>query len=269
MASRNRTAFCLGVAAGLAAVAAWRLYAGRARDRVQGNEGLDDPAVARGFECVAVLPPMRALRWYAVHRSLALRSSGRAVDLGCGSGRLAVELASAALNLRVTGVDLSAEMLEMARRKVADGERTMPGLFGSRVDFRLGDAARIPFDDAEVDLVVSTLSLHHWSDPVQVLDEVSRVLRPQGSFMILDLRRDMAFPFWLLVWFASHVVVPRSLRSIREPLASRDASYTCEEIASIAGSSQLSGWRVARGPFWLILEGTKDNMTTRTGHPRP
>jgi len=92
-------------------------------------------------------------------------------------------------------------------------------------------------------LVVSTLSLHHWSDPVAVLDEITRVLRPGGSLLIFDLRRDMAAPFWLLLWFVTRVVVPAALRRANEPLSSRDAAYTPQEAAQLAAQSRLSGWR--------------------------
>ncbi len=67
-------------------------------------------------------------------------------------------------------------------------------------------------------MVVSTLSLHHWQDPIMVFNEVSRVLRDGGSFLVFDLRRDMIAPAYLLIWFATHVVVPKGLKKAREPL---------------------------------------------------
>jgi ubiquinone/menaquinone biosynthesis C-methylase UbiE len=158
-------------------------------------------------------------------------------------------LAQRSPELHVTGMDLSDELLaqgeEYARRA---------GL-SDRVSFKKGDVKQIPFPDSTLDLVVSTLSLHHWSDPVAVLDEVARVLRPGGSFLLFDLRRDMIAPVWLLLWFAQHVVVPAALRRVNEPLGSRNAAYTPEEAAQLAERSRLSGWRITRGPLWLMIEG--------------
>ena len=76
-----------------------------------------------------------------------------------------------------------------------------------------------------------------------------------GSFLVFDLRRDMAPPFYLLIWFATRFVVPSTLRRVNEPLSSRDAAFTPQEAATLAGQSQLAGWRVTRGPLWLTIEG--------------
>jgi len=236
---------------------AWRVYGRRSRVRVVSHEGLDDADVVHAFSRIATWPQMRALRWLVIWRALALVRAGQAVDLGCGPGHLLVELARAAPDLQLTGIDLSEEMLDKAEGRVRQA------CLAERISLKKGDAARIPFPDGSLDLVVSTLSLHHWSDPVGALDEIARVLRrpgpaegrARGSFLVFDLRRDMAPPFYLLVWFATRCVVPHALRRVREPLGSRDAAFTPKEAAVLARQSQLPGWRVTRGPLWLTIEG--------------
>jgi ubiquinone/menaquinone biosynthesis C-methylase UbiE len=242
-----------GLASALIA-AAWWLYDGRPRERIPSFESLDDPKVARAYGWVATSPPMQLFRWFVAHRAVRMTNRGEAADLGCGPGQLVIELARRAPGLHVTGIDLAEEMIARGQDKA---RRT--GI-SERVSFRRGNAQQIPFPGASLDLVVSTLSLHHWSDPVAVLDEVARVLRPGGSFLIFDLRRDMAAPCWLLLWFATHVIVPAALRRVNEPLNSRNAAYTPQEAArlaaeSLATQSHLSSWRVTRGPLWLTIEG--------------
>ena len=74
------------------------------------------------------------------------------------------------------------------------------------------------------DTVVSTLSLHHWPDPKQALEEIHRVLKPGGQFLIFDLRRDARrFVYWLLR-FAKIFVVPAAIRRVNEPVGSALAS---------------------------------------------
>jgi SAM-dependent methyltransferase len=260
-----------GMAAGALIGAGLWLYSQRPKGRIPTPEGIEDPEIARGFGWIARMPPMRLMRWLAVSRAIDLgeahfgeahfgeahfaatgewpKAIYQAADLGCGPGWLVIELARRAPGLHVTGIDLAEEMLAQGR------ENALRAGVADRVAFRLGDAARIPFEDAALDLVVSTLSLHHWSQPVAVLDEIARVLRPGGAFLITDLRRDLSAPAWLLLWLAQHVVVPKAIRRAGEPLASRNAAYTPAEAAELARCSALRGWRVSGGPLWLTIEG--------------
>jgi ubiquinone/menaquinone biosynthesis C-methylase UbiE len=231
------------------AAGGWWLYSHRARERIPCVEGLFEPAVARAYGRIAAMPQMALLRRFVARRAVAMKSAGQAADIGCGPGLLVVELARRAPGLHVTGVDLSDEMLAQGQVHAARAG------VGDRVSFRQGDAGQIPFPAGSLDLVVSTLSLHHWRDPVAVLNEVARVLRPGGAFLIFDLRRDLAVPFWLLLWFATHVVVPRALRHASEPMGSRNAAYTPTEAAQLAAASHLTDWRITGGPLWLTIEG--------------
>lgn len=252
MSYRRRATFLTGLSAGLLLTAGAAIYRRRPLARTPCMEDLDDdPAVAEAFGRIAALPQMRLLRALVIWRTLRLCRAGHAADLGCGAGQLAVELARAAPELRVTGVDLSNLLLAQALRRAASA-----GL-AHRVDFRTGDVERTPFEDASLDLVVSTLSLHHWRNPIAVLDEVARILRPGGSFVIFDLRRDMAPPLYVGLWLVTHYVVPVALRRAQEPLGSRNAAYTPDEAAALAQASKLTGWRVTPGPFWLSIEGRK------------
>ena len=238
-----------GVAFGSLAVAGWRLYGRRSTERLPSQEGIDDPAAARAYGRIMRLPHVALLRSFVARRATNLVGAGAAADLGCGPGYLAVELAHRAPGLHVTGVDLSDAMLTQA---IANAR--LAGV-AHQTDFRTADAAALPFPDASLDLVVSTLSLHHWDDPVPIVNEVARVLRPGGAFLLFDLRRDLGPAPWLLFWFATHVVVPQALRHIGEPLGSRNAAYTPDEVAGLLQTTRLTGWRVARGPFWLSIEG--------------
>ena len=233
--------------------AALHLYSRRPRKRIPGHEGIDDPEIVEGFNQVALMPQMGLMRWYVARRAARMTARGEAVDLGCGPGYLVAEMARQAPKLHVTGVDLSDEMLAEAEDYARQHD------MDQAVSFRKGDVQQIPFADGSVDLVVSTLSLHHWSDPVAVLDEVARVLSPGGSFLIFDLRRDLSAPVWLLLWFVTGFLVPPALRRANEPLASRNAAYTPLEAHDLAERSRLNGWRVTRGPLWLIIEGCKQD----------
>lgn len=101
------------------------------------------------------------------------------LDLGCGPGDLTAILAARLPGARVIGLDLSPSMVELARRH---------GRAHGRLRFEIGDVARLPFEAGSIDLVVSTLSLHHWPEPAAVFSEMRRVLRPGGAALVYDLR---------------------------------------------------------------------------------
>ena len=107
----------------------------------------------------------------------------RVLEVGCGPGLLSIELARAH-GLEVTGLDLDPAMVDRARANAAGAEFHA----GSPPTFVVGDVAALPFDDASFDLVVSTFSMHHWSDRPAGLREIARVLRPGGRALIWDLR---------------------------------------------------------------------------------
>jgi SAM-dependent methyltransferase len=107
----------------------------------------------------------------------------RLLEVGCGPGRLSTLLAGR-FDLDVTGLDLDPAMIERAR---ANAERSGHG-GGRRPSFLVGDVSSLAFPDASFDVIVSTLSMHHWTDPTAGLNEIGRVLRPNGRALVWDFR---------------------------------------------------------------------------------
>jgi SAM-dependent methyltransferase len=114
----------------------------------------------------------------------SLASAGAQVlEVGCGPGHLSIRLARHH-GLEVTGLDLDPAMITRARantHRAGNGDQRRP-------EFLVGDVAALAFSDESFDLVVSTLSMHHWADPTAGLAEIGRVLRPGARALIWDLR---------------------------------------------------------------------------------
>ena len=97
-------------------------------------------------------------------------------DLGCGTGQLTAALAP--FVARVVAVDASAAMLQAAKKR----------LHGfANVELRRGELEALPIDDARLDAATLALVLHHLPEPDQALKEVSRVLKPGGRLLIVDM----------------------------------------------------------------------------------
>jgi len=129
-------------------------------------------------------PPLRDLYREVADEVTSTIASGRILDVGTGPGYLPLEIAKRAPSLVITGVDLSPAMV-----KIASTNAKTRG-FSDRVRFLRANASNLPFEDGYFDLVVSTLSLHHWSRPSECLKEIHRVLKADGEAWIYDARRD-------------------------------------------------------------------------------
>jgi ubiquinone/menaquinone biosynthesis C-methylase UbiE len=122
------------------------------------------------------------------------------LDVGCGTGRFLRKAEQRWSDARLIGVDPAEGMIEMARHLT-------PG-----ATFYVSMAESLPLPDASVDVAVTTLSFHHWSDQAAGVREVARVLRPGGHFFLVD-----AFaPAWMWIFvrllnpYNPHISKPRN-----------------------------------------------------------
>lgn len=104
------------------------------------------------------------------------------LDIGTGKGFAAVEIARR--GVPVTSVDLSPEELRFAHLNARAAG------VDSRIEFHVSDAARLPFDDEHFNLVTMVNVLHHLADYRGILSEVSRVLVPDGRFVLADFTAE-------------------------------------------------------------------------------
>jgi ubiquinone/menaquinone biosynthesis C-methylase UbiE len=107
-------------------------------------------------------------------------SQGLVLDVGTGPGCLPIAIAKKAPRITVVGIDSSKAMVRIAQ---TNAERE--GL-SDRVRFVKCDGNRLSFEDDSYDLVISTGSLHAWKNPVLVINECFRVLRPGCEAWLLD-----------------------------------------------------------------------------------
>lgn len=138
----------------------------------------------------------------------ALQISGRYLEIGPGPGVLAAMIARRRPDVSITGLDISPEMVEIARRGAAE-----KGL-EDRVRFLVGDGgdeSRLR-ELGEFDLVYSTYSMHHWKDAKQTVTALLGVLKKGGALLIHDFR-----PVWWLYYLPFNGGHWESLRASLKP----------------------------------------------------
>ena len=134
-------------------------------------------------------------RWYASHthksldRFIALARrvadevprGSRVLEVAPGPGYFAIELAKIG-GYKITGLDISRTFVEIATRNAREA--------GVPVDFKLGNASAMPFADQSFNFVVCTAAFKNFTQPLEALQEMYRLLTPGGRALIVDLRRD-------------------------------------------------------------------------------
>jgi ubiquinone/menaquinone biosynthesis C-methylase UbiE len=107
--------------------------------------------------------------------------NGKVLEIAPGPGYFCIELAKLG-DYQITGLDISKSFVEIARRTAAEA--------GHKIDFRQGNAADMPFADNTFDFTFCQAAFKNFSEPVKAISEMYRVLRPGGTSVISDLRRD-------------------------------------------------------------------------------
>jgi SAM-dependent methyltransferase len=179
MGRPRRFVILLGAAAAAIAVVRHRRGATMGR-RVPGGILIRDAAVYDTLSRFLLGPFVGRI---AADIAAVAPHGARVLEVGCGPGHLSIRLARQH-GLEVTGLDLDPAMIARARANVdrlGDGDER-------QASFLVGDVASLAFPDASFDLVVSTLSMHHWADPAAGLAEIGRVLRPGARALVWDFR---------------------------------------------------------------------------------
>jgi SAM-dependent methyltransferase len=166
---------------------------------------------------------------------VSLGTPQRVLDVGCGTGLLFDRLAEALPDAGLFGIDLSAGMLRMARKKAS-----------GRAALARATAERLPFRSCSFDLALTVSALHYWWEPAAAVREMRRVLRPGGRVAITG---------WCLDYLTTRVIVGR-LRLTGRPLGQVLGAAAQRRLLEEAGFAEVVVERYRIGLMWGMMTAT-------------
>ena len=144
---------------------------------------------ARWYDWVEGVPDLLGVR--RLRHRLLRQASGKVLEIAVGTGK---NLQYYSRGCRIIGIDVSREMLNVARKRAAR--------LSTDISFLLGDAEALPFSDHSFDTVVSSLSTCTFPEPVIALREMARVCKPAGRVLLFEHGRSDRE--WLARWQDCH-----------------------------------------------------------------
>jgi ubiquinone/menaquinone biosynthesis C-methylase UbiE len=188
-----------------------------------------------------------------------LESGGRVLDFGCGPGQIPIMIARRWPRMRMLGVDAGPNMIEQARK-----DTTTAGVSVDYDVLRLGPQGdpRLPYGDGEFDVVLCNSVMHHLDDPIGALDELARVVKPEGAVLVRDLLRPPAplYPLHVRLFGRHYSGEMRRLYEV-----SVRAAYTIDEMKDMLAHSRLNNGRARVFRRVLTHLGIERPALTGTG----
>jgi ubiquinone/menaquinone biosynthesis C-methylase UbiE len=140
-----------------------------------------------------------------------IKAGDSVLDVGCGTGEITLRAKVRAKAGKVYGIDPAPEMIAVARSKAARKKLD--------IDFRVGVIEALPFPDSSMDVVTSSLMMHHLPEDLKVrgLAEIYRVLKPGGHLLVADFMKPTgSFLNHLFMAFSQHDGLQSGIEDLRK-----------------------------------------------------
>ena len=167
----------------------------------------------------------------------AIYPGRRILEVAPGPGYLAIEIAKRG-RYAITGLDISKTFVEIA---IANARRA-----SVKIDFQQGNASVMPFADDTFDFILCRAAFKNFSQPLEAMNEMHRVLKPQGCALIIDLRKDAsmddisAYIKDANVGWANSLIYRVTFRYLLIPRA-----YSKQQFIEMAASSRFGGAEIS------------------------
>jgi ubiquinone/menaquinone biosynthesis C-methylase UbiE len=173
----------------------------------------------------------------------------RVLEVAPGPGYFAIELAKLG-DYRIAGLDISETFVDIARANAVAAN--------VRVDFRQGNASAMRFPESRFDFILCRAAFKNFTQPVEALAEMHRVLKPGGRALIIDLRRDASSQAVAQAVDAMNLgSVNRIVTKLTFRFMLLQRAYTKAEFAGLLSRSKFTGREIAESLLGLEVLLTK------------
>lgn len=150
--------------------------------RILEPEVMDSPEEALEYDAMDFTEVNTAFAQEAIK---LLPATAKILDAGTGTARIPILICQQRSKWEICAIDLAQSMLELGKRNVEQAN------LGKQISLELVDAKQMPYPDEHFDGVISNSLLHHLPNPLPFLQEIKRVLKPNGAILIRDLLRPV------------------------------------------------------------------------------
>jgi ubiquinone/menaquinone biosynthesis C-methylase UbiE len=205
----------------------------------------------------------RLATWYAATTAKSMRDfqdlaqriarelppAASVLEVAPGPGYFCIELAKLG-PWHITGVDLSHDMVKIAREKAAQA--------GVHAEFQQGNSSSLPFPAGSFDFLVCRAAFKNFAQPVRALQEMHRVLKPGGSALIIDLRRSASWPeVSEAVNAMSLGVVNRAITKLTFRFMLLKNAYAREHFERMLAQTEFTGKEINEGGIGFEIRLTR------------
>ena len=177
-------------------------------------------------------------------------SKGIVLQIGHGPGYTGLEWLKHTQDTHLKALDVSLEMIEIAKNNLKE----YPGL-ENRIEYVNSSADKMKFENDSIDGIFCNGEIHEWPDPIAVFNEINRVLKPGGKYLISAHNRAVSSISLLLEKIFVMRGIPNAMwQEYKSVIA---ASYTYDELKEILKKTNLKKWELIKGKMVFRIVGEK------------
>jgi ubiquinone/menaquinone biosynthesis C-methylase UbiE len=173
------------------------------------------------------------------------------LDVGTGTARIPIIICQLRPRWQITAIDMADSMLEIAQKNILDANCQ------KQIKLEKVDAKNLPYQSEQFDLVISNSLIHHLRDPLPFLQEIKRVLKPDGGIFLRDLfRPDSEEIIEVMVREIDPNFSPRQAQLFKDSL---HAAFTLAEIKDLVKQAGLENVKIYQSSerHWTAIKAKK------------